>query len=152
MLLWYVPSSESQANYNCCEFHVGRLGANLGFVVEGEKDGAILLPGGVLGDYGDPSIAGAVGGVSLFLEYAEEVVVVILPSTVYVYGVFRWQGYVLWKRFHGLGEQLYGWAVVRVVGRIGWCDGEDALLQMALWVGVCARELALRAMVIRETN
>ena len=23
--------------------------------------------------------------------------------------------------------------------RIGWCDGEDALLQMALWVGVRAR-------------
>ena len=23
--------------------------------------------------------------------------------------------------------------------RIGWCDGEDALLQVAVWVGVCAR-------------
>ena len=31
--------------------------------------------------------------------------------------------------------QLYAWAVEQVVGRIGWCDGEDALLQVALWVG-----------------
>ena len=52
----------------------------------------------------------------------------------------------------GLGAAVYAWAVKQVVGRIVWCDGEVALLQMALWVGVCARELALRAMVIRETN
>ena len=38
-----------------------------------------------------------------------------------------------------LGGQLYAWAVVQVVRRIGWCDGEDALLQVALWVGVRAR-------------
>ena len=39
----------------------------------------------------------------------------------------------------GLGGQLYAWAVERVVRRIGWCDGEDALLQVAVWVGVRAR-------------
>ena len=27
------------------------------------------------------------------------------------------------------GGQLYAWAVEQVVGRIGWYDGEDALLQ-----------------------
>ena len=65
-----MPSSEGQANYDCSEFHVGRLGANLGSVVEGEEDGAVLLPVGALGNYGDPGIAFAVGGVTLFLEYA----------------------------------------------------------------------------------
>ena len=35
--------------------------------------------------------------------------------------------------------QLYTWAVKRVVRHIGWCDRKDALLQVALWVGVCAR-------------
>ena len=34
---------------------------------------------------------------------------------------------------------MYAWAMRRVVRRIGWCDGEDALLQVALWVGVRAR-------------
>ena len=77
---------------------MGRLGANLGFVVEGEEDGAILLPGGALEDYGNPGITSAVGGVTLFLEDAEAVVAVIFPSTIYVYGVLRWQGYVLWER------------------------------------------------------
>ena len=77
---------------------MGRLGANLGSVVEGEEDGAVLLPGGALGDYGDPSVTSAVGGVTLFLEDAEEVVAVVFPSTIYVYGVLRWQGYVLWER------------------------------------------------------
>ena len=38
----------------------------------------------------------AVGGVPLFLEYAEEVIAVIFPSTVYVYGVLGWQWYVRW--------------------------------------------------------
>ena len=74
---------------------MGRLGADLGSVVEGEEDGAVLLPGGALGDYGNPGVTSAVGGVTLFLEDAEEVVAVIFPSTIYVYGVLRWQGYVL---------------------------------------------------------
>ena len=77
---------------------MGRLGADLGSVVEGEEDGAVLLPGGALGDYANPGITGAVGGVTLFLEDAEEVVAVVFPSTIYVYGVLRWQGYVLWER------------------------------------------------------
>ena len=65
-----MPSSKGKANYNCCKFHMGRLGANLGSVVKGEEDGAVLLPVGALGDYGDPGISFAVGGVALFLEYA----------------------------------------------------------------------------------
>ena len=73
---------------------MGGLGANLGSVVEGEEDGAVLLPGGALGDYDKSGVTGAVGGVSLFLEDAEEVVAVIFPSTIYLYGVLRWQGYV----------------------------------------------------------
>ena len=77
---------------------MGRLGANLGSVVEGEEDDAFLLPGGALGDYGDPCIAGAVGGVALFLEDAEEIVAIVFPSTIYVYGVLGWQRYVLWER------------------------------------------------------
>ena len=70
---------------------MGRLGANLGSVVEGEEDGAILLPGGALEDYGNPGITGAVGGVALLLKYSEEVVAFIFPSTIiYVYGVLSW--------------------------------------------------------------
>ena len=49
---------------------MGRLGANLGSVVEGEEDGAVLLPGGALGNYGDSGIAFAACGIALFLEYA----------------------------------------------------------------------------------
>ena len=75
---------------------MGRLGANLGSVVEGE-DGAVLLPGGALGNYGKPGITGVVGGVTLLLEDAEEVVAIVLPSTIYVYGVLGWQRYVLWE-------------------------------------------------------
>ena len=48
------------------------------------------LPGGAFGDYGDPSVAFAVGGVTLFLEYAKEVVAFEFPSTIYVYGVVGW--------------------------------------------------------------
>ena len=51
-----------------------------------------------MGDYDNPGVTGAVGGVALFLEDAEKVVAVIFPSTFYVYGVLRWQGYVLWER------------------------------------------------------
>ena len=72
------------------------MGANLGSVVEGEEDGAVLLPCGALGYYGDSGVTSAVGGVSLFLEYAEEVIAVIFPSTIYVYGVLGWQGYDQW--------------------------------------------------------
>ena len=72
------------------------LGADLGSVVEGEKDGAVLLPCGALGYYGNSGVTGAVSGVTLLLEDAEEVISVIFPSTVYAYGVLRWQGYVRW--------------------------------------------------------
>ena len=57
-----MPSSEGQTNNYGGEFHVGGLGADLGTVVEGEEDGAFLLPGGALGDYDDPCVAGAVVG------------------------------------------------------------------------------------------
>ena len=77
---------------------MGRLGADLGTVVEGEEDCSFLLPGGALGDYGDLCVAGAVGGVALFLEDPEEIVAIVFRSTIYVYGVLGWQGYVLWER------------------------------------------------------
>ena len=89
--LWRkVPSSKGKANYDCCKFHMGRLGANLGSVFKGEKDGAVLLPIGALRDYGNPGVAGAVVGITLLLEYVEEVVVCVFPSTVNVYGVVSW--------------------------------------------------------------
>ena len=92
-----MPSSEGEADYNCSKFHVGRLGADLGSVVKGKEDDVFLLPGGALRDYGDPCVTGAVVGVALFLEDAEEVVAIVLPSTIYVYGVLGRQGYVLWE-------------------------------------------------------
>ena len=70
----------------------------MGIVVEGEEDGAFLLPDGALGDYNKSGVTGAVGGVALFLEDAEEVIAVIFPSTIYVHGVVGWQRYVLWER------------------------------------------------------
>ena len=85
-----MPSAEGEADYDCGEFQVGRLGANLSSVVKGEEDGAFLLPGGAFGDYGDPGIAFAVGGVALFLEYAMEVVAFKFPSAVHVYGILGW--------------------------------------------------------------
>ena len=85
-----MPSAEGESEYDCSKFHVGRLGSNVGSVVQGEEDWAFLLPGGAFGDYGDPSIAFAVGGVALFLEDAEEVVAFKLPSAVHVYGVLGW--------------------------------------------------------------
>ena len=88
---------ESQTYNYGSEFHVGRLRADLGTVVEGEEDCSFLLPGGALGDYGEPCVAGAVGGVTLFLEDAEEIVAIVFPSTIYVYGVVGWQRYVLWE-------------------------------------------------------
>ena len=87
MLLREVPSSKGKANYDCCKFHVGRLGDNLGSVVKGEEDGAVLLPVGALGNFGDPGFTCAVGGIALFLEYVEEVIACVFPSTVYVDGV-----------------------------------------------------------------
>ena len=75
---------------------MGGLGANLGSVVEGEEDGAVLLPCGVLGYYGNSGVTFAVGGVTLFLECAEKAIAVIFPSTIYVDGVLRWQWYVRW--------------------------------------------------------
>ena len=77
---------------------MSRLRADLGSVVEGEEDDAVLLPGAALGDYSDPSVTSAVGWVTLFLEDAEEVVAVVFPSPIYLYGVLRWQRYVLWER------------------------------------------------------
>ena len=116
---------------------MGRLGATLGSVVEGEEDGAILLPCGAFGDYGDPGVAGAVGGVTLFLKDAEEVIAVIFPSTIFVYGVLRWQGYVRWECEHwsrGGG----------MLGLCGWLSGASAGMmermrccRWPLWVGVC---------------
>ena len=85
-----MPSAEGDSEYDCSEFYVGRLGSNLGSVVQGEEDGAVLLPGGALGDYGDPCVAFAVGGVTLLLEYAEEVVAFEFPSAIHVYGVVGW--------------------------------------------------------------
>ena len=67
-LLREVPSSKGKAYYNCCKFHMGRLGANLGSVVKGDENGAVLLPGGALGDYGNSCVSLAIGGVTLFLE------------------------------------------------------------------------------------
>ena len=81
---------ESEADYDCGELHVGRLGANLSSVFEGEEDGAFLLPGGAFGDYGDSSIAFAVGGVTLCLKYAEEVVSFKFPSAAHIYGILGW--------------------------------------------------------------
>ena len=89
-LLREVPSSQGKANYNCCKFHMGRLEANLGSVVKGEEDGAVLLPVGALRDYGDSCVTHAVRGITLFLEYVEEVVACVFPSTVNVYGVVSW--------------------------------------------------------------
>jgi len=66
---------------------VGRLGAYLGAMVEGDEGGAFLLPVWTLGDYGNANIAIAVGGVACFLEYAKEVVPFIFPSAVNVYGI-----------------------------------------------------------------
>ena len=51
-----MPSSEGQANYDCGEFHMSRLRADLGSVVEGEEDGAVLLPGGALGTMAIPAL------------------------------------------------------------------------------------------------
>ena len=56
-----MPSAEGETDYDCREFYVGRLGADLGSVVEGEEDGAVLQPVGALGDYSDPGIAFVVG-------------------------------------------------------------------------------------------
>ena len=75
---------------------MGRLGSDLGSVVKGEEDGTVLLPCWAVGYYGDSSVASAVGGVPLFLEYAEEVIAVIFPSTIYIDGVLGWQWYVRW--------------------------------------------------------
>ena len=81
---------KGEADYNCCKFHVGRLGADLGSVVNSKKDDAVLLPGWALGNYSYSCVAFAVCGVTLFLEYAEEVVAFEFPSTIYVYGVVGW--------------------------------------------------------------
>ena len=47
-LLRKVPSSKGKADYDCCKFHMSGLGANLGSVVKGEEDCAVLLPVGGL--------------------------------------------------------------------------------------------------------
>ena len=39
----------------------------------------------------------------------------------------------------GAGGRLCACAVLQIVRRFGWCDGEDTLLQVAVWVWVCAR-------------
>ena len=78
---------------------MGGLGSDLGSVVKGEEDGTVLLPCWAVGYYGNSSVASAVGGVPLFLEYAEEVIAVIFPSTIYIDGVFVWGGACLWVCF-----------------------------------------------------
>jgi len=63
----------------------------LGSVVKCDEDGAIALPVGALGDYGDSCVTLAVGGVALFLEYVKEIVACVFPSAVYIDGVLgRW--------------------------------------------------------------
>ena len=69
---------------------MSRLGANLGSVVKGDKNGAVLLPVEALRDYGDSCVFLAVGGVTLFLEYVKEVIACVFPSTVYVDSVLGW--------------------------------------------------------------
>ena len=85
-----MPPAECESEDDCSEFHVGRLGSNVGSIVQGDEDRAFCLPGGAVGDYGDPGIAFAVGGVALFLEDAEEVVAFKFPSAVHVYGILGW--------------------------------------------------------------
>ena len=71
---------------------MGWLGANLGTIVEGDDDCALLLPVGASGDDGYAGGAAAIGGVSLFLECAVEVRVSGIPSTIYVDGVAGEEG------------------------------------------------------------
>ena len=71
---------------------MGWLGANLGTIVEGDDDCALLFPVGASGDDGDAGGAVAIGGVSLFLECAVEVRVSGVPSTIYVDGVAGGEG------------------------------------------------------------
>ena len=59
----------------------------MGSIVEGEEDSAVLLPVGALGDYGNSCVSLAIGGVTLFLEYVEEVIACVFLSTVYIDGV-----------------------------------------------------------------
>ena len=66
---------------------MGRLGAYLGAMVEGDEGGAFLLPVWTLGDYGDANIALPVGGVACFLKYVKEVVTFVFSSAVNVDGV-----------------------------------------------------------------
>ena len=68
------------------------LGANLGTIVEGDDDCALLFPVGASGDDCDAGGAVAIGGVSLFLECAVEVRVGGVPSTIYVDGVAGGKG------------------------------------------------------------
>ena len=68
------------------------MGANLGTVVEGDNDCALLFPVGASGDDGYAGGAAAIGGVSLFLECAVEVRVSGVPSTIYVDGVAGGEG------------------------------------------------------------
>ena len=68
------------------------LGANLGTIVEGNDDCALLFPVGASRDDGYAGGAAAIGGVSLFLECAVEDRVSGIPSTIYVDGVAGGKG------------------------------------------------------------
>ena len=68
------------------------LRANLGTIVEGDDDCALLFPVGSSGDDGYAGGAAAIDGVSLFLECAVEVRVRGIPSTIYVDGVAGGKG------------------------------------------------------------
>ena len=59
----------------------------MGSIVKCDEDGALSLPVGALGDYGDSCVSLAIGGVTLFLEYVEKIIACVFPSTVYMDGV-----------------------------------------------------------------
>ena len=71
---------------------MGWLGANLGTIVEGDDDCALLFPVGASGDDGYTGGSAAIGGASLILECAVEVRVIGVPSPIYVDGVAGGEG------------------------------------------------------------
>ena len=90
----------------------------MGSVVKCDEDGAIALPVGALGDYGDSCVTLAVGGVALFLEYVKEIVACVFPSAVYIDGVLG-----RWEVVGSVPLVLSLWAVVWL-GNL-WSSGED---------------------------
>ena len=66
---------------------MGWLGADLGAIIEGDKNGSFVFPVCTRGYNGDASRAAAIGGVTLFLEGAQKVHVEGFPSTIHIDGV-----------------------------------------------------------------